>query len=129
MGLSKIIPCSFSWNPYLKTDCTSLLLLFSIKDQNTIPKKYCGWFPILFTEVKYKGNTQIIHIEETKKRHRAIKLLKNGFEIQALFDNSVVCASYTGSTADVTLLLLVYVQMILSSWISKCLIHQQAYTL
>jgi hypothetical protein len=29
-------------NPYLKTDCTSLLVLFSIKDQNTISQKYYG---------------------------------------------------------------------------------------
>ena len=26
----------FFWNPYLKTDCTSRLVLFSLKDQNTI---------------------------------------------------------------------------------------------
>ena len=68
MGLSIIISCSFPWNPYLKTDCNSLLVLFSIKDQNTIPQNLTDDLRN-FTDVKCKGNTQITHMEETEKCH------------------------------------------------------------
>ena len=67
MALSVIIPCFFPWNPYLKTDCTSLLVLFSIKDQNTILKNCYKRFRNFFTEVKCKENTQITNTEETGK--------------------------------------------------------------
>ena len=76
MALTVIIPCFlFPWNLYLKTDCTSLLVLFSIKDQNTIPQNYQGSFHNFFKEVKCKGNTQITNTEETEKHHQVIWLM------------------------------------------------------
>ena len=65
MGLSVMI--LFPLNSYLKTDCTSLLVLFSIKDQNTILKNCYKRFRNFFTEVKCKENTQITNTEETGK--------------------------------------------------------------
>ena len=58
----------FPWNPYLKTDCTGLLILFSIKYQNcALFRKIIIDDSIFFMDLKCKENTQITNAEETEK--------------------------------------------------------------
>ena len=67
MGLSVIIPCSFS----LKSLSQNRLHQppFQLRIKTPFRKNIMDDFTIFFMEVKCKGNTRITHTEETKKRH------------------------------------------------------------
>ena len=73
MGLSKKFFVLFPWNPYLKTDCTSLLILL-LRIKTPFCKNITDNSVFFFMEVECIGNTQITHMEETEKCCRVIRL-------------------------------------------------------
>ena len=76
MGLSLIIPCSFSLeslsqNRFHQPPCS----FFQLRIKTPFRKNITDDSVFLFTEAKCKGNTQITHMDETEKHHRVIRLI------------------------------------------------------
>ena len=52
------------------------LFSFQLRIKTPFRKNITDDSVIFFTEVKYKGKTQVTHMEETEKRHRVIRLIR-----------------------------------------------------
>ena len=59
--------CYFYWNPYLKTDSASLLILFSVNDFH---KKICRNFYGIFLRNFYSNNERIALGKTKNKKNK-----------------------------------------------------------
>ena len=85
MGLSIIIPCSFSSESLSQKRLH--LFSFLIRIKTPFHKNITDDSEFFFTELECIGITQIIHMEETETSQRAIGLLTSTYGLQLFHED------------------------------------------